>query len=465
VSRVLAAYRFALDPNDAQAADLGRHAGARRFAFNWGLAFVKAALAQREAEQSYGLAGDALTPVPWTLPALRLLWNQVKGEIAPWWGECSKEAFSAGLADLANALKNFTDSRAGRRKGRKVGFPRFKKKGRARESFRYTTGSFGPDGDLYVKLPRIGRVKVHEPMGALTGRLADGRARLLAATVARTAGRWFASFTVEVERDIPAEPTARQARGGVIGVDLGVKHLAVLSTGEKIPNPKHAAKAEKKLRRTSRAYARSQPGSKGRAKLAADLAKQHAHTANQRRDGLHKLTTRLARTHHTVVIEDLHVAGMVRNHRLAKAVSDVGMGELRRQLEYKCGRTVRDPKTKTDVYLPGWHGAHLHVADRWYPSSRTCSGCGWRNPSLTLSDRTFTCTSCGLVIDRDENAAINLARLVDREYIGDVKTARRADRKTKAPARPARRRVAVKREPSTAKAGQTRGVSPKGEAA
>jgi putative transposase len=465
VSRVLQAYRFALDPNNAQTADLGRHAGARRFAFNWGLAFVKAALAQREAEESYGLSGDDLTPVPWTLPALRLRWNQVKGEIAPWWGECSKEAFSAGLADLANALKNFTDSRTGKRKGRKVAFPRFKKRGKARDSFRYTTGSYGPDGDRHVKLPRIGRVKVHEPMGALTSRLAAGRARLLGATVSRTAGRWYVSFTVEVERDIPAESTARQVGGGVIGVDLGVKHLAVLSTGEKIPNPKHLAKAEKKLRRTSRAYARSQPGSRGRAELAATLAKQHAHTANQRRDGLHKLTTELARTHHTVVIEDLHVAGMVKNHALAKAVSDVGMGELRRQLEYKCGRWVRDPKTKADVYVPGWHGADLHVADRWYPSSRTCSGCGWRNPSLTLSDRTFACKKCGLLIDRDENAAVNLARLVDREYTGDVKTARGADCKTKVPAGPARRRVAVKREPGTAPVGQTGGASPEGEAA
>jgi putative transposase len=426
---------------------------------------VKAALAQREAEESYGLSGDDLTAVAWTLPALRLRWNQVKHTVAPWWAECSKEAFSAGLADLANALKNVTDSRKGRRKGGRVGFPRFKKRGRARDSFRYTTGSYGPVDDLHVKLPRIGRVKVHEAMGALTSRLAAGTARLFGATVSRTAGRWYVSFTVEVDRAIPAVATRRQTDGGVIGVDLGVKHLAVLSTGEKVPNPKHVARAEKKLRKTSRAYARSQPGSNGRRKLAADLAKQHARTANQRRDGLHKVTTGLARTHHTVVIEDLHVAGMVRNHSLAQAVCDVGMGELRRQLEYKCGRWVRDPKTRTDVYVPGWHGAHLHVADRWYPSSRTCSGCGWRTPSLTLSERTFTCKSCGLVIDRDENAAINLKHLVDREYIGDVKTARGADRKTDAPAPPARRRVAVKREPSTAKAGQTRGASPKGEAA
>ncbi|WP_146776831.1 helix-turn-helix domain-containing protein, partial [Parafrankia sp. Ea1.12] len=216
----LQAYRFALDPNNIGRAGLRRHAGACRFAFNWGLARVKAALAQREAEESYGLAGDLLTAVPWTLPALRLAWNTVKNDIAPWWAECSKEAFSAGLAQLAAGLKNFSDSRTGKRKGRTVGFPRFKKRGKARDSFRYTTGSYGPDGDRHVKLPRIGRVKVHEPMGALTALLGDGRARLLGAAVSRTAGRWFVSFTVQVEREIPDGPSARQATGGVIGVDL-----------------------------------------------------------------------------------------------------------------------------------------------------------------------------------------------------------------------------------------------------
>uniref|UniRef100_UPI001EF4A399 helix-turn-helix domain-containing protein n=1 Tax=Frankia sp. CIT1 TaxID=2880974 RepID=UPI001EF4A399 len=150
--KVLQAYRFALDPNDVQLANIRRHAGASRFVFNWGLAFVKAALAQREAEQSYGLDGDALTPVPWTLPALRLRWNRVKNEIAPWWAECSKEAFSAGLDQLARGLKNVTDSRSGKRKGRRVGFPRFKKRGKVRDSFRYTTGAYGPAGDRRVKL-------------------------------------------------------------------------------------------------------------------------------------------------------------------------------------------------------------------------------------------------------------------------------------------------------------------------
>jgi putative transposase len=222
-----------------------------------------------------------------------------------------------------------------------------------------------------------------------------------------------------------------------------VKDLAVLSTGERVANPKPLGRSLRTLRRASRAYARSKPGSAGRRTRAAQLARIHAHVANQRRDGLHTLTTRLAKTHDVIVVEDLHVAGMVRNRRLARAVADTGMAEIRRQLTYK---TL-------------WYGSRLHVADRWYPSSKTCSGCGWRNPSLPLSDRTFTCESCGLVADRDLNAAINLANLVAASTSETV-NARGADRKT-APAR----RVAVKREPGTATAGQTRGAPPQGEAA
>ncbi len=381
--------------------------------------------------------------MPWTLPALRLAWNVAKHQVAPWWVECSKEAFSAGLDQLARGLKNVSDSREGKRKGRRVGFPRFKKRGRARDSFRYTTGAYGPACDRRVKLPRIGRVKVCEPMGALTSRLAEGRARLLGATVARTAHRWYVSFTVEVDRQAPPGPSRRQRDAGPVGVDLGVKHLAVLSTGEMVVNPKHLAGSLRRLRTTSRAHARSRPGSARRRRRAARLARIHARVAHQRRDGLHTLTTRLAKTHSVIVVEDLHVAGMVRNRRLACSVSDTGMAEVRRQLAYKTG----------------WYGSTLVVGDRWYPSSKTCSGCGWRNPSLTLADRTFTCQSCGLVTDRDLNAAVNLRHLVAASTSETV-NARGADHKTRASGQ-----VAGKREPGTATAGQTGSASLHGGAA
>jgi len=142
--KAVQAYRFALAPNNVQAGALARHAGAARFAFNWGLARVKAALSQRDAEKTYNIPDSELTQVPWTLYSLRKAWNQAKGEVAPWWGECSKEAFSAGLDQLARGLKGFTDSRKGKRKGRRVGFPRFKKRGRAREAFRHAPATRMP---------------------------------------------------------------------------------------------------------------------------------------------------------------------------------------------------------------------------------------------------------------------------------------------------------------------------------
>jgi putative transposase len=435
--KAVQAYRFALDPNNVQAAALSRHAGAARFAYNWGLARVKAALAQREAEKTYGIPDSELTDVPWALYALRREWNRAKAGVAPWWAECSKEAYAAGLDRLARGLKNWADSRGGRRKGRRAGFPRFKKRGRVRDGFRYTTGSFGPDGDRHVKLPRVGRVKVREPMGKLTEKLTGGAARMLGATVSRTAGRWYVSFTVEAERDVPAPP------GGVVGVDLGVSNLAVLSTGEKIPNPRHLKQALRRLRRASRAYSRTRPGSGRRTRRAARLARIHTRVANQRRDGLHKLTTRLAKDYGTVVVEDLNVAGMVRNRRLARSVSDAGFGEIRRQLGYK---TV-------------WYGSALRVADRWYPSSKTCSACGWRNPSLPLRKRTFVCRRCGLVIDRDENAAANLEHLVAGSGPETV-NARGADHKTHPGGR-----VASKREPGTARADRTGTAATQGAAA
>ncbi|MFN3486835.1 MAG: helix-turn-helix domain-containing protein, partial [Planctomycetota bacterium] len=184
------AYRFALDPSPRAARVLASHVGARRFAFNWGLALVKERLEARKQGED--------VEVPWTLPALRREWNRAKETVAPWWRENSKEAYSSGLAGLAAALKNWSDSRKGRRKGRRMGFPRFRKKGRGRESVCFTTGAIRVDDKSHVVLPRIGRVRTHEPTTALLERTEAGEARILRATVSREGGRWFVSFTCEV---------------------------------------------------------------------------------------------------------------------------------------------------------------------------------------------------------------------------------------------------------------------------
>jgi putative transposase len=435
------AYRFALDPTPAQERALRSHAGAARVAFNWGLARVKAVMDQREAEKSYGITGDDLTPgISWSLYSLRKDWNAAKGTVAPWWAECSKEAFSTGLDQLARALKNWSDSRKGKRKGKPSGFPQFRSKRKARLSVRWTTGSFRCE-ERHAVLPRIGRVKLHESGARLTGLVAAGSARILSVSVRFERGRWLASFTVdaEVTRPAPARP------GTVAGVDLGVKTLAVLSTGEEVPSPRHLSGALRKLRRAARTASRRQgpdrrtgrkPSNRWQ-RASAALGRAHGRVADQRKDGLHKLTTRLASEFGTVVIEDLNVSGMMKNRRLARRVADASFGELRRQLEYKAA----------------WHGGRVIIADRWFASSKTCSGCGAVKAKLLLSERTYACTSCGMVADRDLNAARNLAEYGNRLVAGsgpETLNGRGADPKTGHA-----RQVAVKRQPGTTGAGQT----------
>lgn len=377
------AFRVALDPSPRMERVLASHVGARRLVFNWGLALVKERLDARARGENVA--------VPWTLPALRREWNQAKATIAPWWPNNSKEAYSSGLAGLAAALKNWSDSRRGRRKGRRMGFPRFRKKGRGRESVSFTTGAIRVDDQNHVVLPRIGRVRTHEPTTALLQRLNAGTARILRATVSRQGGRWFVSFTCEVER-VPQTPRRPHA---VVGADAGIRYLAVLSTGERLENPRPLRKALNQIARLNRELARRQPGSRGWEETRRQLARTHARVANIRRDAWHKLTTRLAKTFGTVVVETLHVEGLKRNRRLARALADAALGNLRQQLRYKCS----------------WSGSVLITADSFYPSSKRCSRCGAVKATLPLWERTFRCDSCGFILDRDENAARNLAAL------------------------------------------------------
>jgi putative transposase len=402
MATVMRAYRFALDPTPTQRRALASHCGGARFAYNWGLRLVEERLEQRRAGQD--------VEVPWTLPTLRREWNGAKDRVAPWWAENSKEAYSSGLDGLARALKNWGDSRNGRRKGRLMGFPRAKKKGRARDTCRFTTGAIRVLADRkHVQLPRIGVIKSHESTRKLARRIEQGTARVLAATIARTADRWFVAFTVQVELRLPA----RNGATSVVGVDVGIHHLAVLSTGAVVANPRPLQRSLRQVRRLDRELARRRPGSSRRERTRRRLSRVHARAANVRYDALHKLTTTLATGHGTVVVEDLNVAGMIRNRRLARAIHDSGMGELHRQLAYKTS----------------WRGSRLVLADLFFPSSKTCSSCGMVKAKLTLAERTFRCEACGLLLDRDLNAAQNLARLAESvaQSSWETKNARGAD--------------------------------------
>ncbi|HET8658067.1 MAG TPA: IS607 family element RNA-guided endonuclease TnpB [Micromonosporaceae bacterium] len=448
--KVTQAYRFALDLTPRQEAAVLGHAGAARKAHNWALERVKAVMDQRAAERSYGIPDDQLTPtMGWSLPAPRRVWNAAKAEIAPWWADYSTEAYNTGLDALARALQNWSDSRTGKRAGRPVGFPRRKTRRGSTPSVRFTTGAIRVERDRrHVVLPRLGRLKLYESARKLARRTETGTARILSATVRRGGGRWHVAFCVEVERAdrTPSHPAA------TVGVDVGLRRLAVLSTGELIPNPRHVEGATRRLRRLARRMsrrvgpdrrARRDPSNRWQ-RAANALRRAHTRVANLRRDGLHKLTTRLAREYGTVVVEDLNVAGMLRNRRLARHIADAGFAELRRQLAYKTA----------------WNGGRLIVADRWYTSSKTCSGCGTVKTKLALAERTYTCATCGMALDRDLNAARNLAALAAGVAGSgpETRNGRGADRET----RPGGL-VAVKRLPGTASAGQTGTVPPQGE--
>lgn len=375
------AVKVQLDPTPRQVRLLASHAGAARFAYNAGLAHVKAAL-------------DAGEKPEWSLFSLQHWWvvNRdtlaVDSDGAIWWHENSSMSYRSGLKALADALSNWSKSRKGKRKGPRVGFPKFKSKDRETPRFSYSisglrTGALIKGDPKALWLPRIGRVHCMENVTARVG-----GARVLNMTVSRRGGRWYASLTVE--RD---EPATRQApKGGAVGIDLGIKDLATLSDGTVIPNPRALDARLKALRKAQQALSRKTMGSVRRRKAKERVARLHARVSDVRMDAINKATTMIAQTYSTVCIEDLNVAGMMKNHHLARRLRDASLGEFRRQLEYKTMRT----------------GAVLRVVDRWYPSSKTCSNCGTVKAKLSLNERVYRCDVCGLSIDRDLNAAINL---------------------------------------------------------
>ena len=366
--KVVRGYKTELDLNDEQRTSCLKHAGAARFAYNWGLA------RSIEVYRATGKRPNAI--------ALHKELNALKKTDFPWMYEMSKCAPQEALRDLDTAYKNFFGrvelKKQGKWKG-KLGFPTFKKKSKGIGSFRLT-GSIKVF-EKSVQLPRLGIVRLHEKSYIPTD------AKILSATVSEQAGRWFVSIQVEEEQEKPV-PTDTTA----IGVDLGIKMLATCSDGKSFANPRALKHAQKRLRRLERQKSRRKKGGKNRKKTCRKLAKQHARVANMRKDAAHKLTTYLCKNHALVGIEDLHVAGMLKNHKLAQAVSDSNFGEIRRQLDYKAA----------------WHGVCLVTVARFYPSSKTCSACGWVDEDQGLGDRTFICHECGLMLDRDLNAAINI---------------------------------------------------------
>ncbi|EQD69915.1 transposase, IS605 OrfB family [mine drainage metagenome] len=351
---VTQAYRYELDPTRHEEECLRRHVGAARFAHNW-------------AVERCRKAGRPISAI-----VLHREWNVWKRRNAPWWEEVSK---CAPQEAFRNVQRSYANHRAGRARE-----PRFHRRG-VKDSFRLTGAVRVVSGR--VQLPRIGEVRTKEPTDKFRG-------RVLSVTVRREADRWFVSLAVERERPDPVP-----VLGPVVGVDLGLTSFAVLSDGTRLESPKALASGLACLRRRSKAHARKQRGSRNRAKSGRSLARLHYRIRCRRRDFLHQATTELARTKSAVVVEDLAVANMVRNHSLARAISDAGWSEFRRMLEYK---TV-------------WYGSRLVVAPRNFASSKTCSACENVKETLSLSERVYRCEVCGAEVDRDLNAARNLASI------------------------------------------------------
>jgi putative transposase len=386
------AVRVRLDVTDVEASVLLRAAGARRYAFNWAVAKIKANADQWSAEATYDIdRADRVRPLSFF--TLAKMWTAEKPTAAPWAGEHSTWTFRYALRDAATAHQAFL---AGRHR-----FPRFKARHRDRARFTVRDGLALEAGR--VRIAKYGWVRIAAacPQQAKLRRLARrGHATLQHITVTRHSdGHWYATVTFTREARTPAEQHTAPT-GPAVGVDRGVKTAAVVATATggvvtQLPASRALRDRLRHVRHLQRAVSRTQKGSANRRRAVARLGRAHATVAAVRADALHNFTAALARAHGVVVVEDLATANLMANRSLAQAIGDQGWGELARQLGYKTAR----------------HGGQLIVADRWFASSKTCSACGVVRPKLTLAERTYRCgdDSCGHVADRDVNAAANLA--------------------------------------------------------
>ena len=354
---MILAHKIRLEPTREQEIYFRKATGTARFVYNWGLA---------EWKRMYQ-AGEKPTAFK-----IKKMFNAIKRQEFPWITEVTKCAPEGAFMNLGNAFSNFLRGRAK--------YPKFKKKGK-HDSFYLANDKFRVDGKR-IRIPKLGWVKMREAL-RFSGKIQS-------AVVSCTAGMWFVSISVELDHLPP--PNKSHAS---VGVDLGIHTLATLSTGETWENPRVLKSRERRLKRLQRQLGKKQKGSKNRAKVQLQLAKQYQRITNIRRDVTHKLTSSLVSRFGIISIEDLHVNGMLKNHSLAKHIADAAFGEIRRQL----------------VYKTTWHGNTLNIVDRFFPSSKMCSCCGNINAELILTDRTYLCKRCGMVKDRDLNAAINLNKV------------------------------------------------------
>jgi len=399
---MIRAHKITLKLNNKQKTYMAKASGCARFAYNW-------ALAEWQKEYAAGKKPNEA--------AMRRSLNAVKTTEFPWMLEVTKCAPQMAIKDLGKAFQNFFAKR--------TGYPKFKKKG-LHDSFTLSNDQTKICGKR-LRIPNLGLVKMREELRF------DGK--LLWVTVSRSGNDWCASVSVEIP-DAPTIPVnnAKVQSNSVVGIDLGISQLATLSTGEVFANPNALEKKLKTLRRVSRGLSRKQKGSRNREKSRRKLCNLHRSISDLRSDALHKMTTSISKRFGVVCLEDLNVRGMTKNKHLARRLSDSSFGEIRRQLEYKT--TSR--------------GGRVLFVNAFFPSSKLCHVCLAKNESLTLADRTWQCSGCGTVHDRDLNAALNIRNhAVSYTVAGDARKACGEDGSgSKAVKRPRVKPASMKQESS-----------------
>jgi putative transposase len=357
---MILAHKTRLNPTTEQEAYFRKAVGTVRFTYNWGLARWKSLYEAGETPSAFSLKKE---------------FNALKYDEFPWVAEVSGRCTEYGFTCLGRAFANFFRRvKAGEKE---PGYPRFKSRRNPQQSFYVANSEIQIDGNS-VRIPRLGWINMAEPL-RFSGSIQS-------ATISTSGHRWYISIAVqEVDRETAVT-------GESVGIDLGIKDAAILSDGRVFENQKHLYSELRKLRRLNRELSRREKGSAGWRRTQTKLAQLHATIRNRRLDAIHKFTTAVTQEYGIIGVEKLNVKGMMQNGHLARAIGDVGMYEIKRQLEYKAKL----------------YGAVVVEIGQWFPSSRQCSACGCKNTELTLADRQWTCAACGCIHDRDVNAACNI---------------------------------------------------------
>lgn len=384
---------YAIDPTPEQEQALLSHTGAVRYAYNWALTTIYENWddVKKNPEISY---------INKSMYSLRKLLNQEKDAIAPWYTQNSKDAFESGLQRASNAFSRYHQGLGSK--------PVFKQRNKGKQSITFTTNARELVSTHQFKLPRIGTIKLHENTRKARWLVKQG-ARITNCTVSYNHARWFLSVTFKVTPELFIQynnQRSKKDKKPVIGLDLGISNTIIGSDGLLIPNIRAFEKRLKKLKRAQKSLSRKrsynkktgEASSKRYEKQRKIVAKQYAKVHNIEKDHAHKLSKKLVDNYENIIIEDLNIMGMVKNKSLARHINHAMWGKLKTYLSYKAK----------------YYGSNLYMIDRYYPSSKLCSGCGVVRTTLTLSERVYSCHNCGLTIDRDLNASLNILNVYER---------------------------------------------------